>query len=133
MLNPSKATHQKTDPTLVRQAVRTAKHGGGGILVGNAGALRETDRMTAIRSEDIIGPDNQFWLSHAVGQADKIIVGHGPDALRFGGHRLILRATAGHQLFALNITKGGHPGHPLYVDYAAPLLPFTYGDNYGTK
>lgn len=126
MLNPSKATHQRTDPTVARQAERVRRHGGGGVMVGNAGALRETDRLVALKSEDIIGPDNQFWLSHATPLADKIIVAHGPDACKFGGDRLIRRATAGYQLWALNITKAGHPGHPLYVGYDAPLLPFEY-------
>jgi hypothetical protein len=126
MLNPSKATHQRTDPTVARQAERVRRHGGGGVIVGNAGALRETDRLVALKHPEIIGPDNQFWLSHATTLADKIIVAHGPDACKFGGDKLIRRATEGHQLFALKITAGGHPGHPLYIGYDAPLLPFEY-------
>lgn len=126
MLNPSKATHERTDPTVQRQAERVRLHGGGGVLVGNAGALRETDRLKALRHEDIIGPDNQFWLNYAATLADKIIVAHGPDATRFGGDKLIRRATAGRQLHALKITKDGHPGHPLYIGYDAPLLEFEY-------
>lgn len=127
MLNPSKATHDTEDPTVLRQATRTMRGGGGGVIVGNAGALRETDRLLALKHEDILGPDNQFWLMHAVTVADKIIVAHGPDAAKFGGDRLIRRATEGHQLYALKITKDGHPGHPLYIGYQAPLLEFSYG------
>lgn len=126
MLNPSKATHETEDPTVKRQAARAMKGGAGGVIIGNAGALRETDRLLALRHDDIIGPDNQFWLMHAVTLADKIIVAHGPDAAKFGGDKLIRRATEGHQLFALKITKGGHPGHPLYIGYSAPLLEFSY-------
>lgn len=126
MLNPSKATHQREDPTVLRQAIRAHRNGAGGVLIGNAGALRETDRLKALKSEDIIGPDNQFWLMHAATVADKIIVAHGPDAAKFGGDRLIRRATEGRQLYALKITAGGHPGHPLYIGYDQPLLEFSY-------
>lgn len=126
MLNPSKATHEVEDPTVKRQAERTRRHGGGGVIVGNAGALRETDRLLALKHEDIIGPDNQYWVNYAATLADKIVVAHGPDAAKFGGDRVIQRATHGRPIHCLKITAGGHPGHPLYIGYDAPLLPFEY-------
>ncbi len=126
MLNPSKATHKQGDPTIDRQIKRTRINAGGGIIVVNTGALRETDRQIAINHPDPIGPDNLFWIQAAIPMAQIHVLAHGPGAAKFGGEKLFRKAFDGIDTKALNITKDGWPGHPLYVAYSAPLLNFRY-------
>ena len=130
MLNPSKALHNVGDPTVDRQVERSRRGGAGGTIVVNSGALRETDRLKAIRHADPIGPDNLYWVRLAIRQAQVRILAHGPDAVKFGGDRLFRTAFDGVATSALKITKDGWPGHPLYLGYATPLLPYAYGDHH---
>ena len=125
MLNPSVASEKSGDPTVDRQVERARRHGAGGIVVINAGGLIETNRKKAIRHDDPIGPDNEALARPFVEAADKIVVAYGADAGRFGGEKLLARLLEGREVMALRKTKKGYPGHPLYIAYAQPLIPFT--------
>jgi hypothetical protein len=128
MLNPSTATHFILDPTLTRCRIRAERAGAGGMIVGNAGAVRETDSSKAVRHADPIGEHNEFWLRLCIPLADKHIVGCGPLAKKFGGDKLFTRvfADAGVPLFALKRTADGSPGHPLYVGYDVEPFPYKF-------
>ena len=126
MLNPSKATESGGDPTVYRQVNRVVAAGGGTLIVVNAGGLRETDRLTALRHADPVGPDNLFWIRHLAASAEHIVLAHGPDAARFGGDRVLREAFAGRDCLALKTTKAGWPGHPLYLGYALEPVPYAY-------
>jgi hypothetical protein len=126
MLNPSRATHEDGDNTVDRQVTRAWRNKAGGMIVVNSGAIRETDRLKAIRDTDPIGPDNLYWIKLAARQAQEHIMAFGPDAAKFGGDKLMRRAFAQYPTMALSQTKDGFPGHPLYIGYDAPLRPYSF-------
>jgi hypothetical protein len=126
MLNPSKATHDEGDNTVDRQVERAYRNGAGGAIVANSAALRETDRLKAIRHPNPVGPDNLYWIKLASRYADRRIMAFGPDAAKWGGDQIMREAFDGAALHALKITANGSPGHPLYIGYDEPLRPFSW-------
>ena len=126
LLNPSAATEAVDDPTITRCIVRAQRGGAGGLVVVNAGAIRETDANKARRASDPIGPDNEAWIRALIPSCALHIGGWGPKAAQFGGDRQLKRIfhEMGIQLLALKINKDGSPGHPLYIGYDAEPAPF---------
>jgi hypothetical protein len=119
LLNPSKATEEVTDPTITRCIVRARRGGAGGLVVVNAGAIRETNSVEACRAADPIGPYNADWISALIPTCAVHIAGWGPKASKFGGDQIMMRLyrDAGVRLLALAVNRDGSPKHPLYVSY----------------
>jgi len=119
MLNPSTADEAVNDPTVERCERRARAMGYGGLEVVNIFAYRATDPRVMKAQDDPVGPDNDTYLVMAAQQAGMIVCGWGTH----GGHlnRGLLVARMLHQrgfkLHCLTITKGGQPGHPLYIGY----------------
>jgi hypothetical protein len=126
LLNPSTATEAETDPTITRQIERAKRGGAGGIIVVNTAAIRETDSDKACRDAEPIGPHNHFWVKNMLPQCETVVAGWGPKAARYnGGEKLMqLFDEEGVAVYALKINKDGSPGHPLYIGYDAPLIPY---------
>lgn len=120
LLNPSTATEEVSDPTITRCIARAQHGGAGGLVVVNAGAIRETDSEKACKAADPIGPHNSDWTRALIPSCSLHIAGWGPKAARFGGDRMMLRVfqELGVQLFALKKNKDGSPAHPLYLPYS---------------
>jgi len=119
LLNPSTATEEVSDPTITRCVVRSQRGGAGGLIVVNAGAIRETDSEKACRAADPIGPFNRDWIRALMPTCALHIAGWGPKASRFGGPEQIraMFREAGVPLHALKLNNDGSPRHPLYVSY----------------
>lgn len=128
LLNPSTATQLKLDATLSRCSERARRNGAGGILVGNAGGVRETKSTLAVKHPDPIGPHNGAWLRVIVPLADVHIAGWGPMACKFGGDRLYAEVfrELRTELSRLELTADGHPKHPLYTSYDVKPVPFVF-------
>lgn len=120
LLNPSTADHEENDDTIKRLMKRAKTGGSGGVVVANAGAIRETDSDAACLHEDPMGPHNEAWLRALIPTCDFYIVGYGMKARRFGGDTLVKRvfADAGVTVHALRLCQDGTPEHPLYLAYA---------------
>lgn len=126
-LNPSTADETADDPT-IRRCVRFARDWGyGGIIMVNLFALRSTDPKALIGHADPVGPDNDWVLRNVHTHASLVVAA-------WGAHRAARdRADAAvaellvHGSFAvLDLTKDGHPRHPLYMPASAvPLDPLT--------
>lgn len=127
MMNPSKATHLVTDPTVLRQCTRTRMNGGGGTIILNAGAIRETYSQKLKTYADCIGPHNREWISAVVPICDKHICGWGQEAMRFGGAQMVAEVfnDLGIQLTCFKVNRDGTPKHPLYVGYADQPIPYS--------
>jgi len=121
MLNPSTADADEDDPT-VRKCIGFARRWGwGGIMVTNLFALRATDPRELKLHSNPVGPLNDAFLV-AEGQACPITIAAWGTRGTFQGRdkavRGILQTAGAPPLESLRCTKGGHPGHPLYVPYS---------------
>jgi hypothetical protein len=126
LLNPSTATEENDDPTIVRCVTRASRAGAGGLVVVNCGAIRETDSEKARRAPDPIGPHNDAWIRALIPTCSMHIAGWGPKARLFGGEKLLRRAfqESGTRLHALQVNNDGSPRHPLYVRYSIEPTSF---------
>jgi hypothetical protein len=126
LLNPSTATEEQDDPTIIRCRTRAHRSGAGGLVVVNCGAIRETDPNKACTATDPIGPHNQAWVRALIPTCAMHIAGWGPNAARFGGDKLIRETfgESGTPLLALQINRDGSPRHPLYIGYG--VTPVAY-------
>jgi hypothetical protein len=122
-LNPSTADATNDDPT-IRRCVQFAKDWGGtSLLMVNLFAYRATKPSVLLDVSDPIGPDNDKWLEKVIRSADIVIAA-------WGNHGSLLNRSAAvieryeDKLQALNMTKMGMPGHPLYI--AGTTLPKPY-------
>lgn len=120
LLNPSRASHLVDDPTWDRSRMRAATSltpRYGGLLLFNSFAYRATDPDDMKAADDPIGPLNNQFIDAALDSVDRLICGWGAG----GGHlgrdeqmKARMRAK-GITPFCLTLTKGGQPGHPLYL------------------
>lgn len=121
MLNPSKATAQVNDPTIVSVMDFSRRHGYDGVEVGNLFAFRATDPRDLRRAGYPIGPENDGWIEalveSAVEAGSDVVVAWG--ALAHGLARVdeVLRIVRGAGVWplCLGTTRAGLPRHPLYV------------------
>jgi len=132
MLNPSTADAAQDDAT-IRKCMGFARRWGCGLLqVVNLFAIRSTDPAGIRGAVDPVGPENAVYLRRAV----KLLLlprSQGTIVCAWGTHGgfkdqdlVVLKLLDRCKIIplALGVTRDGHPRHPLYVPYAAPLLPF---------
>jgi hypothetical protein len=131
LLNPSTATATEDDPTVYRCTMRAQQMGLGGLRVGNIFTLRSTDPAELRRVDDPVGPDADGYLARVCDGAGMILCGWGIHGGLTGRQRPRckevvdhLAGDLGHDLYALRLTGGGQPGHPLYLSYG--LKPFKW-------
>jgi len=128
LLNPSTADETLDDPT-IRRCIGFAKSWGmGGLVLGNAFALRSTDPYALQTHQDPVGPENNAHLAAIAAEApDGVVVcGWGFHA-RLGqrGRAVIeLLERAGARPHTLKLTKWGEPGHPLYLRKDLEPMPY---------
>lgn len=125
MLNPSTADENVDDPTIRRCIGYARLWGYRRLLVGNAYAWRSTDPAALWTSPDPVGPENTAHLEAIARDAELVVCAWGanckPERARVVGLAI---ARAGRQPHALKLTKGGIPGHPLYL--RRDLTPFPW-------
>lgn len=132
LLNPSRASHLVDDPTWIRGRKRagnsrTPRYGG--LLLWNPFAFRATERADMLAADDPVGPLNNRFIDAALEAAERTIVGWGADGRHRGRDEEIkarLRAK-GVEPWCLTLTKGGQPGHPLYLKEALQPQPWDIG------
>lgn len=125
MLNPSTADAEQDDPTITR-CIQRAKHlNFGSITVVNLFAWRATDPLELWNVPDPIGPDNDATICQVVMNSERVICGWGIQGAMMQRDTTIrkLLRDAGVQPYALRLTKGGHPAHPLYLPYSLQPEP----------
>lgn len=129
MLNPSTADESVLDPTIRRCAGFAHAWGFGGITIGNLFALRSTDPVALKKAiaagESPIGPWNDEHLDAMCSSAGLVVCGWGTHgAFLNRGSAVALRLARFANLHALALTRGGAPGHPLYL--SAARKPFLW-------
>lgn len=123
MLNPSTADEHRNDPTIERCQRRARALGFGGMRIANLFAFRATRPADLRRAADPVGPANDAALATWSGTCAMTIAAWGVHGT-FRGRDRAVRAMLRGDLRHLGLTRAGHPRHPLYVPYAAPLHPF---------
>ncbi|GGX02122.1 DUF1643 domain-containing protein [Streptomyces chryseus] len=128
MLNPSTADADQDDAT-IRKCVRYAQRWGlGSLVVVNLYAYRATLPRHLPDGPEAIGPDNDGWLSQAA--LDALDSG-GPLVAAWGAHATeqrvadVLTLPGMGRLKCLSVTRGGQPGHPLYLRGEAQLTDWS--------
>lgn len=126
MLNPSTADGTRDDAT-IRRCVGFAKAWQYEALqVVNLFAYRATNPKEMFKAGDAVhGPRNQEVIEDAAAQAGIIIAAWGAHG-SWGEQNEIVRGWLhGRPLYALGMTKDGHPRHPLYLpaDAKPQLMP----------
>lgn len=125
-LNPSKATHLVPDPTFRRCRSFAVSWGYNVLTLVNLFSYRSTDPRGLIEVTDPQGdPWNMNAILRAVGGAEIVVAAWGhqssPKALRIlvtdraAEVERRVREVAPDKLHYLQLTKGGVPGHPLYL------------------
>ena len=124
MLNPSTADHEADDNTVRRCLAFARREGCGSLEVVNLFALRSSEPAALYGHPDPVGPANDEVIAEAAARCDTLVAAwgaHGRLQGRSGAVRRLLRAV-GKPVWCLRVTKGGEPGHPLYVPAKAPLV-----------
>lgn len=121
MLNPSIADEFRLDPTLTRCADYTERWGFGAMHVVNVRAWVATDPKDVPTDPLAIGDDNDNHIIEQAANAKLVVCDWGALAGERSAHvlKLIRPYCVPH---ALSLTKGGEPGHPLYL--RKDLKPF---------
>lgn len=116
MLNPSTADSAINDPTIRRCIEFTKAFGYDSFSVVNLYGWRTTDPALLPHAEvDAIGEDNDKHLMRFADAAEMILCAWGTKASWSRAGDVIGKLRDCGPLYALKITKDGHPGHPLYL------------------
>lgn len=135
MLNPSTADASADDPTLRRCIGFGRAWGLGRVEVVNLFAYRATkpvDMLARLRDgEDVVGPENDQHIVHAVERAERVVLGWGANAahrlLRDRAPRVVELVRGSYRQeppLCLRLTKEGCPEHPLMVPGAVTPVPY---------
>ncbi|MEI4488391.1 DUF1643 domain-containing protein [Frigidibacter sp. MR17.14] len=131
MLNPSRATEARNDPTIARCEARARAAGYGGLVITNLFALCATDPARLKRARGPVGRWNDAALDRAAAAAALTICAWGLHGTHRGRDRAVLARllARGAPLAALGLTRDGHPRHPLYLPAAAGPQPFPLAES----
>lgn len=121
-LNPSTADATLDDPT-IRRCINFARAWGyGGLMMTNLFAFRATLPSTMKARIDAVGPENDMVLRTACMNAAVVVAAWGAHGTHQGRDAAVRKMLP--RLHYLRLTKGGHPGHPLYLP--ASLRPVAW-------
>lgn len=128
MLNPSTADASNDDPT-IRRCLGFCRQIGdfGRLEVVNLFAFRTPSPSELQKETDPYGQENEAYQTEAIKKADLIICAWGTNgAFLSAGDEIIKKLSPfSHKTFALDLTKNGHPKHPLYVAYDLQLKTYS--------
>lgn len=112
------------DPTVTRFMNFARRDGFGGVVIGNAFALRSTSPKALRAHDNPYGPMNGVALRKIREMTDHIVVCWGADPMVTPVHeRMVLEALGGH-VRCFGTTKSGAPRHPLYLPSDTKIVPF---------
>ncbi|HBV97759.1 MAG: hypothetical protein JL50_03045 [Peptococcaceae bacterium BICA1-7] len=118
MLNGSTADAEKDDPTLRRCIGFARAWGYGSLEVVNLFGYRTTFPQELKRAPDPVGPENDRYILAAVRRSNYIIAAWGTHGKHQGRDKQVIRLlidSGATEIMCLELTKDGHPRHPLYV------------------
>lgn len=130
-LNPSVADHQIDDQTITILMGRGHRMGCGGLVMLNAFDFRATDPLVMKAAAEPNSPANDAAIRRVIRDeaqiGDTVIAAWGHHATYRNREEELLRLLCDElntPLYALGLTKDGHPRHPLRIPYSQ--LPFLW-------
>lgn len=115
MLNPSTANEFENDPT-IRRCINFAKHWGFGSLgVVNLFAYRATNPNEIYDVTEPVGEENDTYLLQELKQTELVILAWGTKGAYLNRDKEVLQLLSSFDLYAIDVSKEGHPKHPLYL------------------
>ncbi len=111
-LNPSTATETKDDPTVAKLKRWAKANGFGSMVMLNAYGFRSTDPKGLLSVDDPNGEGNDATVRDVSAKADLVVCCWGVN-IEKTREREVLRMLTRPMCF--QVTKHGHPGHPLYL------------------
>ncbi|MDQ4078236.1 MAG: DUF1643 domain-containing protein [Chloroflexota bacterium] len=121
-LNPSTADERRNDPT-VRRCVGFARAWRyGGVYVANLFAYRATDPQVLKCAPHPVGPESDRWLKELAEGAEIVVAAWGNHGTLMNRAQEVLSWLP--KAHYLVMTKGGQPGHPLYLRKDCQPQPF---------
>lgn len=127
MLNPSTADASVDDRTIRKCIKFTQAWNLSGLVVVNLFAYRATDPKALKTVADPVGPENDEAIYNAVRGARITVAGWGVHGTLHGRNAAVLDDVLGDypgRLYALDVTRDGHPKHPLYIRDATRPTPY---------
>lgn len=115
MLNPSTANAIDDDPTIRRCLSFCTSLGYGILHVVNLFAYRSTNPSELLIVENPVGKENLDFIKNVVQNSDMTICAWGTKGSIKNQDKFIINFLKNFDLYALKITKNGHPSHPLYL------------------
>lgn len=128
LLNPSKAgaDFNDNDPTARKVMGFSQRYGAGSAVIVNPNALIATDprelRAARKRKDDVTGPDNDRHIREQLVEANRVILGWGNNIDAKDKAR-VLALLGDVPTYALGLTGGDEPLHPLMVGYDRAIEP----------
>ncbi len=98
--------------------------GFGGLVIGNLFALRSPKPRLIYECTDPVGPENDCYLRKIPESCERIVCGWGRHGAYLDRASGVCRMLTTSKLYALEVTAGWHPSHPLYISVAAEPKPF---------
>lgn len=114
-LNPSTADEYKDDQTIRRCLGFAKKWGYGGLYMANLFAFRATDPVEMKAHKAPVGPGNDEVLIRLSEQAGLVVCAWGAHGSHLSRNNDVYNLLNKYNLMCLDVTKHGHPRHPLYI------------------
>jgi hypothetical protein len=112
-LNPSTADEVQDDPTIRRCIAYAKRWGYAGYCMTNIFAFRATDPRVMFAAPDPIGAENDHYLVECAKGAGIVVAAWGAHGAYMNRGAAVAQLLP--DLHYLRLTKGGFPGHPLYL------------------
>jgi len=127
-MNPSTAAGDVDDPTVAKECKFTKRWGYGRYVKCNVMDYRATHPKMLL--DEHVLPCSNRNLQTIIAEARRaslVVLAYGALHKKLAHHGDAVKsalAADGIRLYALAITKAGHPGHPLYLKDDSPLVEF---------
>jgi hypothetical protein len=125
MLNPSKATADRDDPTIRRCIDFSFRWGFGGLVVVNLFAKVATYPAELLHDKNAVGPFNDEAIMQA--SSNRPVICAWGNAFHFGDRVtsvLAMLERNWRRAHCLGLTSWGHPSHPLRLAASKRMKPF---------
>lgn len=127
MLNPSTADGETDDATIRRCVGFAQSWQYDRVEIINLFAYRATNPQDILKMDhrgDPVGWENQEYVNRAMQDADLVVCAWGAHGSHIGQDETMIGWLGPRKLYALKITKNGHPAHPLYLPANSQLVRF---------